>query len=137
MATHNLSIMRVCHSLTQTVNVPTRQDKILDLFLTNYSSIVNNLETLPPIGESDHDIVLSECVTSLRRCQSTPRKIQQFSKASWDKINEGLSKLHNKILQEKDSCSIEDLLNDFKLLFLKLFQKIYLRSSLNRQHFHG
>ena len=70
------------HSLTQTVNVPTRQDKILDFFLTNYPSIVNNLETMPPIGESDHDIVFSECVTSLRRGQPKPRKIQQFSKAN-------------------------------------------------------
>ena len=102
------------HSLTQTVNVPTRQDKILDLFLTNYPSIVNNLETMPPIGESDHDIVFSECVTSLRRFQPKPRKIQQFSKANWDKINEDISKLHNKIRQEKDFYSTEDLWNDFK-----------------------
>ena len=102
------------HSLTQTVNVPTRQDKILDLFLTNYPSIVNNLETMPPIGESDHNIVFSECVTSLRRCQPKPRKIQQFSKANWDKINEDISKLHNQILQEKESYSTEDLWNHFK-----------------------
>ena len=57
------------HSLTQLVNTHTRQDKILDVFLTKYpsipSSIVNKLETMPPIGESNHDIVFTECVTSL------------------------------------------------------------------------
>ena len=45
------------HSLTQLVNIPIRQDNFLDLFLTNCPSIVNNLETIPFIGESDHDVV--------------------------------------------------------------------------------
>lgn len=65
------------HSLTQLVNIPKWQDKILDLFLTNYPSIVNKLETMPPTGESDHDIAFTECVTSLRRCHTKPRKVQQ------------------------------------------------------------
>ena len=46
------------HSLTQIVDKPTRNDKILDLIITNYPSIVDNLETIPPIGEADHDISL-------------------------------------------------------------------------------
>ena len=44
------------HSLTQIVVKPTRNDKTLDLIITNYPSIVDNLETIPPIGEADHDI---------------------------------------------------------------------------------
>ena len=36
------------HSLIQLVKTPTRQDKTLDLFLTNYPSIIDNLETKPP-----------------------------------------------------------------------------------------
>ena len=41
------------HALTQLVNMPTRKDKTLDLLLTNYPSIVNNIETIQPIGEAD------------------------------------------------------------------------------------
>ena len=47
------------NSLTQIVrvNIPTRQDKILNLILTNYPSTVDKLETMPSIGESDHDFL--------------------------------------------------------------------------------
>ena len=102
------------HSLTQFVNIPSRQDKILDLFLTNYHSIVNKLETMPPIGESDHDIVVTECVASLRRCHAKPRKVLQFSKANWDQINEDIIQLHEKILHEKYSNTVEQFWNDVK-----------------------
>ena len=46
------------HSLTQIVDKPTRNDKTLDLIITNYPSIVDNFETIPPIGEADHDILI-------------------------------------------------------------------------------
>ena len=48
------------HSLTQIIDKPTRNDKTLDLIITNYPSIVDNLETIPPIGEADHDILSLE-----------------------------------------------------------------------------
>ena len=97
------------HSLTQIVNIPTRQDKILDLLLTNYPSTVDKLETITPIGESDHDIVYTECSTSLRRCHAKPREFLQFSKANWDQINTDLTQLRGKILLEKDSNTTEQL----------------------------
>ena len=34
------------HALTQLVNMPTRKDKTLDLLLTNYPSIVNNIKII-------------------------------------------------------------------------------------------
>ena len=107
------------HSLTQVVTIPTRQDKILDLILTNYPSIVDKLETMPPIGESDHDIVYTECATSLRRCHAKPRKVLQFSKAKWDPINKDLTQLHDKILLEKVSNTVEQLWDDFKTCLSK------------------
>ena len=48
------------HYLTQIVDKPTRNDTTLDLIITNYPSIVDNLETIQPIGEEDHDILLLE-----------------------------------------------------------------------------
>ena len=102
------------HSLTQIVNVPTRQGRILDLLLTNYPSIVDKLETIPPIGQADHDIVYTECSTSLRRCQAIPRKVLQFSKANWDQINSDLTQLYEKLILVKDSITTEQLWNEFK-----------------------
>jgi hypothetical protein len=58
-------LYKQCHALTQVVNKTTRKDKTLDLILTNYPATVNKVETLPPIA--DHDIVYTECITSLRR----------------------------------------------------------------------
>lgn len=69
---------------------------------------------MPPVGESDHDIVFNECVTSLRRCHAKPRKVLQFSKANWDQINEDIIQLYEKILHEKDLSTVEQLWNDFK-----------------------
>ena len=73
------------HSLTQIVDKPTRNDKTLDLIITNYPSIVDNLETIPPIGEADLDILSLEITVSLRRCKHKPRQILKYSKANWDK----------------------------------------------------
>ena len=58
------------HSLTQIVDKPTRNDTTLDLIIMNYPSIVDNLETIPPIGEADHDILSLEITVSLRRCKT-------------------------------------------------------------------
>ena len=47
-------------NLQQLVTMPTRQENILDLFLTNTPSLVQNTETLSSLGTSDHDIVFHE-----------------------------------------------------------------------------
>ena len=43
-------------NLQQMVTTPTRQENLLDLFLTNTPSLAQNTETLPSLGTSDHDI---------------------------------------------------------------------------------
>ena len=45
------------HCLTQVVDIPTRNDKTLDLLFTNFPSPVNRVKGMPPIGNADHDIV--------------------------------------------------------------------------------
>ena len=46
-------------ALTQVVDQPTRGNNILDLFLTNMPSLVNRLESLPPLSaKADHNCVL-------------------------------------------------------------------------------
>ena len=48
------------HCLTQVVDIPTRNDKTLDLLFTNFPSPVNRVKGMPPIGKADHDIVYVE-----------------------------------------------------------------------------
>ena len=48
------------HCLSQVVNIHTREDKTLDLLLTNSPSPVNRVKGMPPIGKADHDIVYVE-----------------------------------------------------------------------------
>ena len=48
------------HCLSQVVNIHTREDKTLDLLLTNSPSPVNHVKGMPPIGRADHDIVYVE-----------------------------------------------------------------------------
>ena len=48
------------HCLTQVVNIPTRNNKTLDLLFTNLPSPVNRVKGMPPVGKADHDIVYVE-----------------------------------------------------------------------------
>ena len=103
------------HSLTQIVDKPTRNDKTVDLIITNYPSIVDNFETIPHIGEADHDILsLVEITVSLRRCKHKPRKILKYSKANWDNIKQNLKTTFDKINQSQDSQDIDSIWNIFK-----------------------
>jgi len=102
------------HSLTQIVDKTTRNDKILDLILANYPSIVDNLETIPPIGEADHDILLLESTISLRRCKQKNRKVLKYSKANWDNIKQDIQKTHSTIQQMENTHDIDTIWNTFK-----------------------
>ena len=42
------------HCLAQVVNIPTRQEKTLDLIFTNSPSPVSRVKEMPPIGKIDH-----------------------------------------------------------------------------------
>ena len=66
-------------NLQQMVTMPTRQENILDLFLTNTPSLVQNTETLPSLGTSDHDIVFHEVHIKIGRPFQPKRPIRLFA----------------------------------------------------------
>ena len=101
------------HSLEQIVKKPTRGDRTLDLILTNIPSIVNKVETMPPIGNADHDIVYAECALSLKRNKKMPRKTYQYRKANWENIKQDVNKLTQEIKGHYHSSSADDLWNTF------------------------
>ena len=79
-------------NLSQMVNLHTRENNILDLFLTTNPSLVNQVNILP--GISDHNIVEVKVNTSARICYQKPRKISLYKKANWQEIKQSLIDYH-------------------------------------------
>ena len=57
--------------LCQHVNFPTRENNILDLFISSDPTIVNNLQCVGKLGSNDHVLILAElnfktCVANTR-----------------------------------------------------------------------
>ena len=97
------------NNLTQVVQEPTRENNILDLFLTSNPSIINRTTIIP--GISDHDVVLVESHTSARMKPQVPRKIHLFKKADWDGFRQHIINLHSSLLSsgQYKSSSLESL----------------------------
>jgi len=63
------------YGLIQFVNQPTREDNILDLVLSTSDMSISDVDVFPPIGSSDHNVVIfnTNSVNSLNNhCISTP-----------------------------------------------------------------
>ena len=80
------------HCLSQVVNIHTREDKALDLLLTNSPSPVNRVKGMPPIDKADHDIVYVEYDIKVKRIQQAPRKIFIYKRADMDGLRDHLAR---------------------------------------------
>ena len=80
------------HCLSQVVNIHTREDKTLNLLLTNSPSPVNRVKGMPPIGKADHDIVYVEYDIKAKRIQQAPRKIYLYKRADMDGLRDHLER---------------------------------------------
>ena len=100
--------------LDQMVTKPTREDRILDLFLTNNPSLVQKSAVIP--GISDHDgIPMIDMLTHPKLIKTKPRKIYRFNKANVEGLKKDLSSLSSKILSKKGStveADWSDIKND-------------------------
>ena len=94
------------NGLTQMVEIPTRNDAILDLFITNIPSKVQQVDTTT--GISDHDIVYMEIDTDTTRNTQKPRKILLYKKANWKSMAEEMKLLHATIKQEEEEGATVD-----------------------------
>ena len=86
---------------------PTRKKATLDLLATSYPAKISKVDIIP--GISDHDIPTTEIdVTPIRREQAQ-HKIPIYRKANWDKIREELKKVADKIKEERNNKTANDL----------------------------
>ena len=45
------------HCLSQVIDIPTRQERTLDILLTNNPTSVTRVKSMPPTGRADNDII--------------------------------------------------------------------------------
>ena len=93
------------------VQDPTRENNILDLFLTNNPTLVDSVSVTP--GMSDHDAVIS--VIKLRPSiqKMKPRTIHIYSKANWEGMRHDMQKFQSSFLSTCEGKSTEQLWQEF------------------------
>ena len=69
------------HCLSQVVDIPTRQERTLDILLTKNPTQVTRVKRIPPIGRADHNIVLVEYDIKAKRIPHSPRKVFLYKQA--------------------------------------------------------
>ena len=96
---------------TQMVTTPTRQDNILDLFLTTNPTLVDEVDC--QLGLGDHDMVTASCALKPSIQKQKPRKVPLLSKADWPKLKSLMRDYQKKFLLEHPNRSVEELWSDF------------------------
>ena len=99
----------------------------IDLILVTNPSIINKVNTLSPLGLSDHDIVYTETDIWLRKVHQQPRKILKYDKANWNNIKSDLKDTLNKIININNDT--KSTVNEMWNLF-----KNNLTESINKKH---
>ena len=73
------------HGLQQMVTFPTRENNTLDLFVTNYPTLVPRIEGVP--GISDHFAVYMEFQIQPERRNNTRRQVPCYKRADWTALH--------------------------------------------------
>ena len=99
-------------SFTQMTTNPTRQNNVLDLFLTTNPTLVRQVNCLP--GLSDDDMVIANCYIKPSVLKQKPRKVQIFRKADWSKLKSLMADFRDRFINEHFGKSDEDFWNELK-----------------------
>jgi len=96
----NFTENMINHNLEQMVKIPTRNNNILDLYLTNIHQ-VHETKTLPGLGISEHDIVFHEIKVKRGRIKPIPRQVKSYKKANWSDFKKDLAIFTNTFTNTK------------------------------------
>ncbi len=79
-------------NLFQMINEPTRVTEnsasLLDLIITDSPGFMDNIDTMPPIGDLDHDIIYGYLQIRVKRPNSVRRTVWHFSRADFGSLNQ-------------------------------------------------
>ena len=73
-------------SLTQHVREPTRGENILDLILSTEEYMIEDTTILPPLSNSDHNVISFSLIVEERLSENSTIKIVDYNKADWEGI---------------------------------------------------
>ena len=99
------------YGFTQMITTPTRLDNTLDLFLTTYPTLVDEVDCQPGLG--DHDMVTASCALKPSIQKQKPRKVPLLNKADWPKLKSLMRDYQKKFLLDHPNRSVEELWSDF------------------------
>ena len=109
------------YNFTQVVSEPTRQDNILDLFLTTNATLIMKVNCSPGLG--DHDIVSAEALLKPTLQKQKPRKVLLFAKADWTTLKAKMKSYQQSFLINHFGKTVEELWTDFAKTLDKLSQE--------------
>ena len=93
--------------LTQTVNKPTRENNILDLFLTNNNNLIKSCSVVS--GTSDHHVVLVESNVSIKPKKPVKRTIRLWNKANLENLKKDALEYCKKFKNLYDNKPVSDI----------------------------
>jgi hypothetical protein len=98
------------NGLEQVVTEHTRGGNILDLVFTNNPTLINNVQTMPPLSTSaDHNTVFVDMNIKPQVCKQTPRKSYKYNKADWTSIRTEVVKLSDRLIATEQSLSTQQM----------------------------
>ena len=109
------------YNFTQVVSEPTRQENILDLFLTTNPTLISNIHCSPGLG--DHDIVCAEASLKPTQQKQKPRKVLLLNKADWPTLKAKLKHFQQSFLANHLGKTVEELWTDFTNTLDKLSEE--------------
>ena len=93
----------------------TRNDRTLDLLVTNSPSPFNRLKGMSPIGKADHDVIHVEYDIKAKRIKQAPQKIYLYKRADMEGLRDHLIRFRDSFLSSDHShMSVDDMWFSFK-----------------------
>jgi hypothetical protein len=88
--------------------------------ISGFPGSVNKVETMPPIGNADHDIAYAECSLTLKRKKNPTRKFYKYNKANRVNMKNDIIKITENITIQYETATSDNLWKIF-WLFLSAF----------------
>ena len=82
-----LEAVQDCY-LTQHVREPTRGENILDLILSTEEHMIEDTTILPPLSNSDHNVISFSLIVEERLSDDSTVRIVDYNKADWEGIRD-------------------------------------------------
>ena len=112
------------HCLSQVIDIPTRQERTLDILLTKNPTPVTRINGMPPNGRADHDIVLVEYDTKAKMVLQSPRNVFLYKRADMQDLKDHMTAFADRFMsQDFPHINVNDMWIEFKTVFLKAVDK--------------